>query len=293
MADRTCPKCDKAFAKPCLLKRHLQRVKPCSPLLSADDLLQSEMKKPHECRFCRRRFTQHSNMQVHIRSACKVAQHMARVYSSERDKQMRQQAADIESLRAQVQALTTQVQSPNVHIGNIVNGNVNVVLNVFGNEQTSHIDSEHVRGILDGILRTQRDPSSAALEALLQTALLIYSDPAHPENVTCYIPNKKQATSAMVHVGGSGGSAWAVRPMQLVVPPMVQRSMDTLVREQPFDDADRYADIMRALIANEQSYQECGQLRAVLINNKGLLDRIVKSRGADSNPPPPHIAAPP
>lgn len=280
MADRTCPKCDKVFAKPCLLKRHLQRVKPCAPLVSADDLPPSERKKPYECRFCRRRFTQPGNVHAHIRSVCKVAMHLADI-DRERDEQnaiMQKQAADIEVLRAQVQALSMQhraADAPHVQIGNIVNGNVNVVVNVFGNEQTSHIDSEHVREILDGILRTQRDPSSAALEALLRTALLIYSDPAHPENITCYIPNKKHTDSAMVHVGGPGGAAWAVRPMQLVVPPMVQRSMDTLVREQPFDDADRYAGIMRALIANEQTYQECGQLRAVLINNKGLLDQIV------------------
>ena len=30
-------------------------------------------------------------------------------------------------------------------------------------------------------------------------ATMVYSDPAHPENLMCYLPNKKQ-DSALVHV---------------------------------------------------------------------------------------------
>ena len=166
----------------------------------------------------------------------------------------------------------TSVNTVTQHIvGNGVQINQQVHINVFGEEATSHIGRGKVKAMLDTILGRMKDPSQAALQALLETALMIYSDPDRPENITCYLP-ARSGSEALVHVGGSGGESWAVRPVHLVLTPMVQRCLDTIVHNQPFDDAKRYGDLMKALVANEQSYNEGGKLKAVLVRNKELRD---------------------
>ena len=56
-----------------------------------------------------------------------------------------------------------------------------------------------MRALLDETLRDVKDPVQGALTAMLKAATMVYSDPAHPENLMCYLPNKKQ-DSALVHV---------------------------------------------------------------------------------------------
>ena len=164
-------------------------------------------------------------------------------------------------------------------VGSGIQLNQQIQINVFGEEMTPHIGRGRVKEMLDGILRTASNPGHAALQALIETALLIYSDPDHPENITCYLPDKERG-EALVHVGGE----WAVRPCELVLPPMVSRSLDTLVEKQPFDDAERYGDLMKALIANEQSYKEGHKLKTVLVRNRALLEAALY--GLHHCPPP-------
>ena len=184
------------------------------------------------------------------------------------------------ALTLQVQALLaakTQDAAPaqaavptvvnNTQVTTIVNAPVQITINVFGGEKIAHIGQPQVRALLDAILQSSQSPLDAATQALIRAATLIYSDPDHPENLTCYIPNKKR-DEVMVH----GSTGWEIQSGKVVLPPMATRSCDMLFNKQPFEDAARYGDLMKALRDNEEALTQGKAISAVLIRNKALLE---------------------
>lgn len=158
------------------------------------------------------------------------------------------------------------------------NNNI-TVLNVFGQEQLDHVTQERVHQILAGA-RAFALPD-AATQAVLEAAMLAYGDPAHPENLTCYLPNKKK-NDALVH----GGGGWEIRPVQLVLQPMMQRSVDLLFDKQPTNpeehDIEACGEILKELETCEQDARKVkrlagpdGTLRAVLVRNKKQLAQLL------------------
>ena len=163
------------------------------------------------------------------------------------------------------------------HNVNIVDARrVEVVVNEFGREGLEHVTRGRIRAILEESLSAGGIPG-AAQAAVLKTALLVYSDPEHPENLTCYLPNKK-GDEALVHVARDGRTAWEVQPVPLVLPPMARKSVDALFDRQPFEDAGTFEPLMAELRDNEERYVS-GQsaLRPVLVRNKDLLARALAS----------------
>ena len=140
-----------------------------------------------------------------------------------------------------------------------------VTINVFGQEGVDHASMDCIKDILDESLKMAALPE-AARAAVLRTAQLIYSDPAHPENLTCFLPNKK-TDDALVH--GSGG--WEVQSVSLVLPPMAQKSVDTLFAQQPYENAEAYGKLLKALAETEAKHAGSADLRPVLIRNKAVL----------------------
>ena len=145
-----------------------------------------------------------------------------------------------------------------------------ITINVFGQEDTKHIGRQTIKDLLDNVLSGTQDPAQGAIAALLKTAMLIYSDADHPENLTCYLPNNKK-DDVLVH----GAAGWEVQPYTVVLPPMATRSVDTLFDNQPFVDADKYGDLMKALAENEQAYKEGKEMRTILVRNKDLLKQVL------------------
>ena len=284
--DRTCVKCGKVFGKPCLLKRHNQRKTSCAPIVSHTDLAVAEQARHHACKFCGHRFASAPGLSRHMKNSCKIAgsaEGMEKLYEHTLKKHHQETAvlrAQVAALQSQVQALAlpqasasavTQhaqviVNAPQVTTNNIIN------INLFGGEKTDHIGLPQVRGLLDQTLKINQDPVQAAAQALIRAATLIYSDPTHPENLTCYLPNKK-TDDVMVH--GDGG--WQIQPCQVVLPPMAARSCDLLFDNQPFEDAALYGDLMIALRDNEEAFNKGHQMRTILVRNKDLLDKALGS----------------
>jgi 23S rRNA A2030 N6-methylase RlmJ len=102
--------------------------------------------------------------------------------------------------------------------------------------------------------------------------MLVYSDPDHPENLTAYLPNKK-TNDVLVHAE----AGWEVQPASLVLPPMAQKSVDTLFDHQPYEDADDYGPLMKELAENEKRYAAGSELRPILVRNKDLLARALET----------------
>ena len=176
-----------------------------------------------------------------------------------------------------VPAALTQIGQQSVHQGQIYNApvNVNVSINVFGQEKHPHIDKRAIKCLMDTTLTEVGgvvDSRSSALAVLLKTATLIYSDPEHPENLTCYLPNKKHE-DVLVH--GAGG--WEIQPLKMVLPPMATRGLDVLFENQPFEDAEKYGDLMVALRDNEEAFKNNKEMRTILVRNRALLERVLGS----------------
>ena len=303
MDDRTCDRCRKVFKYPAHLREHQNRKTPCAPILDVKDLPEDVQNDPDiekkKCRFCGRAFSSYDSMRRHVRTACKIAPNakngdsgMEKLY----EHTLKKQAAEISELKAMMTQLLAQGRGDNAITGGEVgvqatgdqahiavdNSKKVVNINVFGKEGLDHVTMERIKGILDDSLRLTA-PGTAAPQieqaadtAVLKAALLVYSDPDIPENLTCYRPNKK-LNDALVHVSRNGAAVWEVQPTKLVLPGMAQKSIDALFDNQPYEDADQYAPLMTELRDNEARYAAGGELRPVLVRNKDLLQRALKA----------------
>jgi hypothetical protein len=166
-------------------------------------------------------------------------------------------------------------------VGKTVN---NVTINVFGQERLDRITKPQVFDILRGLGPVGENIKAAAEKAIIQAAMMVFSDPIHPEDITCFIPNKK-GDDALIH----GKSGWEVQPVGLVVSPMAAQGIETLFKHQPFPDAEtpindvkwimeECGNIMRYIMKNEGNIinePPKGEMRGILIRNKELLQQVL------------------
>ena len=294
----TCQDCGRGFAYPSKLAQHQRRKTPCAPFVEEAGLAPGQQEDPEtsarRCRFCGRVFASVASMRRHVRKACQIAPNekngdagMDRLY----EHTIRRQAAEISDMRRQMSEMAALVQRLVVSTGGahaaggvavagkdntvvVDSRKVSINISVFGRESLDHVTADKIREILKESLQTPT-LSSAAQGAVLKTAMLVYSDPEHPENLTCYLPNKK-TNDALVHMTRNGTSGWEVQPVPLVLPPMAQKSIDALFDRQPFEDAATFEPLLAELRASEKEYASGGLLRPILVRNKDLLARALE-----------------
>ncbi len=229
-------------------------------------------------------------MYRHIRNSCKIAPNpkngdagMERLYEHTLQKQIADQSAKIAKLNSdmkEIMQLLRQQQgstssSSTLQAGEIaVQGDQNrvdnskkIVINVFGQEKLGHVTAERIKTILDECLQRPALPTAVS-EAVLKTAMLVYSDPDRPENLTAYLPNKK-TKDALVHTE----AGWEVQPTRLVLPPMALKIIDTIFGKQPHEN--EYASLLKELQQNEARYVAGDDLHPILVRNKDLLARAL------------------
>ena len=311
--DKACSKCGKSFATNQALQRHLNRKTPCALIVDDRDLSEEKKDNPNKCKFCGRTFVTSTSMRRHIRTTCKIApregntEGMEKLYLHvlQRQKRLEEENAamkeemrelrDSQTSSASSAALAVPGASTQIaaHITNnittlvdkSVNNTVNVNISIFGQERLDRITKPQVFDILRGLGPVGENVKTIAEKAIIQAAMLIFSDPAHPEDITCYLPNKK-GEDALVH--GEGG--WEVQPVGLVISPMAAQSIETLFRLQPAPDQDtpekdvkwimdECGNIMRYIQKHEGDLTNeppRGEMRGVLIRNKELLQQVLK-----------------
>lgn len=203
----------------------------------------------------------------------------------------------MDELVERINALETQVARPSA-VTNVYNHTVNhvnntVTINIFGHESVEHITQAHVRSLLDSTIEGRAESGRAA-EVFVQTAMLIYSDPDHPENLTAYIPStsRRQGVPDQVMVykrpeptedGGEASSADSVGSWQMIrledaAPPMASQALNVLVRKQPFESGkyslQEYSALLRTVFDREPEWARGKELRAVLVRNHKLIQRV-------------------
>ena len=136
--DRTCHKCNKTFTKPCLLKAHLARKTPCTPITDINELPPSDQAKKHPCKYCGRRFATQISMCRHVRQSCKIANSedgMEKLVEHTLQRQLTEQNMKIDKLMALMAALAPTVQSigtaGQVNSGPVTNNTVNQMINII------------------------------------------------------------------------------------------------------------------------------------------------------------------
>jgi hypothetical protein len=184
-----------------------------------------------------------------------------------------------ESKHAQVLAKVAHVDQST---GKIVKNTINV--NVFGGESTAHITSVDVLGLLRGLGPLGEDLCKPSERLILSMAMLIYSDERHPENITCYLPNKK-GRDALIH----GESGWEVMPVSLTLSPMASKSVDELFKKQPWPgiggidpllNLDEPTRILSYIAKHEGDLvggaaSPSSELRAIPIRNRDILEKVL------------------
>jgi hypothetical protein len=341
-----CERCGASFPKNQGLTKHKERKTPCTLILENEDLPEEKRDSPNRCKFCGRVFSTRSNMQAHMKKACKIVPRngdmtgMEKLYEHALRKKDAENAALIRRLEAlearagiSAAAATTEAEQgaapatmasravdanrlalgapvaapavksvqggivANVGAGGTFNANtntnidnsvgkttVNVNINVFGQENLSRITKPQVVDLLRGLGPVGENVKAIAEKAIIQAAMLIFSDPAHPEDITCYLPNKK-GDNALVH----GETGWEVQPVGLVISPMAAQGIEMLFKHQPAPDQytpendvkwmmEECGNIMRYIQKHEGDMTNeppRGELRGILIRNKELLQQVL------------------
>jgi len=223
-----------------------------------------------------------------MRGSCKIAPNakngnegMERLYDHTIQKQMAEMRAENAEMKAKIDEMMTLLRqgapssSNTQQAGELalqgdhaqVDNSKKIVINVFGQEKLDHVTAERIKAILDECLQRPALPT-AVNEAVLKTAMLVYSDPDRPENLTAYLPNKK-TKDALVHTK----DGWEVQPTQLVLPPMALKSIDAIFGKQPHED--EYAPLLKELQENEARFAAGEDLHPILVRNKDLLARAL------------------
>lgn len=100
-----------------------------------------------------------------------------------------------------------------------------IMINLFGQENTTHLTPKAMGELLDALPTGVPDGQRVVVSVIRE----IYGNPAHPENLTCFSPNKKGDT---IYVRSATG--WEPRTGNEIYPKMLTRACTELNDKQDF-----------------------------------------------------------
>tara|TARA_B100000963_G_scaffold7622_1_gene6011 strand:+ start:4170 stop:4994 length:825 start_codon:yes stop_codon:yes gene_type:complete len=226
----TCPRCGFSNKIKTKIRNHLLRKNPCIPKLKNIDIevayklvlgedypcnnsiIQNEQ---YSCRFCNKIFDRKYNLVRHEASCRDKSHHKKYKHSeyteSEKDIIIASKDRIIEELKNQIELLLRNQGSNNVH--NNITYNTSIVLNAFGNENTSYITSEYIKGLIN----------SGPMNSIPKLLQHIHFNPEHQENHNVKIPNKKQSYAEIFN-----GSTWDIQDRKQTIEVMTDNAYNLL-----------------------------------------------------------------
>jgi len=302
MADRTCPLCKKVFDYPSGLERHKKRRTSCVALIGVADA-----SKPFRCLTCGKEYTHRSSYSRHKAQGCGAFSDAEESIEAKIERMVADKlrllttklvgvsagalgSAEDSAAPAPKPPVTTVLMNQGTQMvgSNQIQNTDNsvhlhlhqyqpqppVAINLWGQEDLSWLDQTKVRELFETAIEMfGTDAPEAAVwvyhEAIRQTI----SNPVRPENLTAYIPNKKDGSPVVHRETGWGVEASS----QQLYMPLSLRIFNQLFSNQPFVDCDRYEKIVFHLRDHEKEYHSKHALATVpplLHNNKTLLPRV-------------------
>jgi hypothetical protein len=253
-----------------------------------------------------------SGRSTHIRRACKIAnttegldklaEHTERRQIQELQAQLATQGVQLarvtEMLEKGMQLTPTQVQGTSIQANTIIGTqHNNYTLNLFGQESVKHLTAERIRAILataaqslpkgsgrrlkdnethePPVLKAVETASRAVLQALIAE---VYANTSCPENLTAYIPNKKE-DQVMIWAKPTAETepCWQLRPLEQLVPTIQDKVLDALNDNQPWEANKERLREYGLLIRGSYDYSPQGfarLIKGVLLGNKTLLGAL-------------------
>ena len=141
----------------------------------------------------------------------------------------------------------------------------NIQLNTFGKEGVGRVGEVMVRRVLDEALRQQAIDAARGKTVFFTLFREIHSNADHPEDLTCFLP---ELDSQAAHVHSRPGR-WETIPLDEAVGEMSSRTIGQIVKCQPFDNAERYGPVVRAVLDQEETFAQ--RLAPILFSNKEKL----------------------
>lgn len=252
------------------LLRHLKRVITCDPSISDIPpciLIEEVSRKNYNdaschCEFCGKQFNHRSNMYTH-KKTCKSK-------TSDYD----ELKAEVEELRKMLseKSHTTNNTTTNVITNNTTNitNNITIVLNDFGKEDTTHIESN--KEFLDNCMK---ELLTNAIRSVIDK---IYFDEDHPENRTVLMKNFK-LNQLMVYDNGQ----WKQRHTSETIPKMLHNGKRILHKhfvmtgdeqkmlEDPDEDdaAFKFNYLTNVIVPSTNEYKAAvSKIKSAISNNK-------------------------
>jgi uncharacterized C2H2 Zn-finger protein len=150
MSNKTCPTCKKTFNNTSNYNYHVNRKKPC---VSPESENENAPVKKYKCNRCEATFQTNQNLTTHLnrKFPCKIKNptpeeiELRLLFEQLKEEHLRQQEEN-ENLKMKIDRLenqpgnntTNNIQNNNNNIQN--NTTNNITINVYGNEDTSHIN---------------------------------------------------------------------------------------------------------------------------------------------------------
>ena len=231
MVNYTCPRCGFSNKIKTKIRNHLLRKNPCLPKLKDIDievaykLVLGEdypsnsivTQEIYRCRHCSKAFDRKYNLTRHevsckVRAPPEFKKYKHSEYTeSEKDIIIASKDRIIEELKNQIELLLRNQGSNNVH--NNITYNTSIVLNAFGNENTSYITSEYIKGLIN----------SGPMNSIPKLLQHIHFNPDHQENHNVKIPNKKQSYAEIFN-----GSTWDIQDRKQTIEVMTDNAYNLL-----------------------------------------------------------------
>lgn len=218
--EHICKRCGYTSNRLSNLKTHFQRKYPCIDNLQSGKSIQSLLEElspdastfSYKCIFCGVGFETRQGRYKHNK-----------ICQSNKDQIIETQNKEIKHLKEQLQASQSTTTHNNIVI--TYNTNISFVVNDFGNEDVSYIQSDKL--FLDKCLKEL----SSGIGALVEK---IYFDDDHPENKTIMMKNFK-LNQVMVKEDGE----WKQKHTKETIPKMVKKGQKILHNHiQSIDDVE-------------------------------------------------------
>jgi hypothetical protein len=311
MPPHTCPRCKQNFTAPSKLIRHLSRKTVCT--LPPEELAKrAHVCRFCERHFA---FQQGLSLHIrkHCKVANSKEGLEALADRTEQRQKQEHQAQQIQELQNQLARVTrilekgmqltpagaataatgTQVAT-NIQASTIIGVQNNYTLNLFGQESVKHLTPERIRSILASAahslpagsgrrLQEHEKPAppvqkavETASRAVLQALITeVYANTSCPENLTAYIPNKKE-DQVMIWAKPTEETepCWQLRPLEQLVPTIQGKVLDALNDNQPWGSNKEKLREYGLLIRGSYDYSPQGfarLIKGVLQGNKTLL----------------------